>query len=368
MYIESIELKDFRNYESLSLKFNKGINVFYGKNAQGKTNLLEAVYMAGTSKSHRSSRDRETIRFGAEEAHIKINFSRRDIPQRIDMHIKKNKSKGIALNGVPIKRASELFGIINIIFFSPEDLSIIKNGPSERRRFTDMELCQLNRIYVHDLISYNSILNQRNKLLKDPDINNYYVMLDVYDEQLCEFGRHIIDTRESFIERLNETVRKKHALLTGDRERLEIFYEKNVSSDEFMSQLKRGRASDIRQHISLCGPHRDDIKFVINGTDIRHFGSQGQQRTAALSLKLAEIELVKEITKDSPVLLLDDVLSELDSDRQRFLLKGIMDVQTLISSTGTDEFINNNFHIDEIFYVDSGKVIRGENNVYRKEF
>ena len=231
-----------------------------------------------------------------------------------------------------------------------------------------MELCQLNRIYVHDLISYNSILNQRNKLLKDPDINNYSVMLDVYDEQLCEFGRHIIDTRESFIERLNETVRKKHALLTGDRERLEIFYEKNVSSDEFMSQLKRGRASDIRQHISLCGPHRDDIKFVINGTDIRHFGSQGQQRTAALSLKLAEIELVKEITKDSPVLLLDDVLSELDSDRQRFLLKGIMDVQTLISSTGTDEFINNNFHIDEIFYVDSGKVIRGEKNVYRKEF
>ncbi len=364
MYIDSIELKDFRNYEELKLKLNRGTNIFYGNNAQGKTNLLEAVYMGGTSKSHRSSGDRETIRFGKDEAHIKINFTRRDVPQRIDMHIKKNKSKGIALNGIPIKRASELFGIINIIFFSPEDLAIIKNGPSERRRFIDMELCQLNKIYVHDLISYNSILRQRNKLLKEYYDPKDSLMLDIYDEQLCDFGKRIIASRDKFIKRLNSIIREKHHMLTGGREELSIFYEKNTDEEAFESELKRSRASDIRQHTSLTGPHRDDIRFIINDIDIRHFGSQGQQRTAALSLKLSEIELVEELTNDTPVLLLDDVLSELDSERQKFLLNAIKNVQTLISSTGTDEFINNNFHMDEIFYVNSGKVIRGETNVY----
>ena len=364
MYIDSIELKDFRNYEELKLKLNRGTNIFYGNNAQGKTNLLEAVYMGGTSKSHRSSGDRETIRFGKDEAHIKINFTRHDVPQRIDMHIKKNKSKGIALNGIPIKRASELFGIINIIFFSPEDLAIIKNGPSERRRFIDMELCQLNKIYVHDLISYNSILRQRNKLLKEYYDPKDSLMLDIYDEQLCDFGKRIIASRDKFIKRLNSIIREKHHMLTGGREELSIFYEKNTDEEAFKSELKRSRASDIRQHTSLTGPHRDDIRFIINDIDIRHFGSQGQQRTAALSLKLSEIELVEELTNDTPVLLLDDVLSELDSERQKFLLNAIKNVQTLISSTGTDEFINNNFHMDEIFYANSGKVIRGETNVY----
>ena len=368
MYIESVELKDFRNYEELKLKLDRGINVFYGSNAQGKTNLLEAVYMGGTSKSYRCQRDRETIRFGADEAHIKLRFSKRGNPFRIDMHIKKSKAKGIALNGVPIRRASELFGVINLIIFSPEDLSIIKNGPSERRRFMDMELCQLNRIYVYDLISYNRILNQRNKLLKDYDEKRDSLMLDIYDEQLLKFGREIIKIRSGFTDRLKDIIERKHDLLTGNKEKLEIFYEKNTDELSFEEALKKGRASDIRQRMSLTGPHRDDISFYVNGTDIRRFGSQGQQRTAALSLKLSEIELVEDITGEKPVLLLDDVLSELDSDRQRFLLKALDDIQTLISGTGTEVFSDNDFHIDEIFYVRSGRITEGEKNGYREKF
>ena len=174
MYIESIELKDFRNYESLLLPLDKGVNILYGDNAQGKTNVLEALYVGCTSKSHRSVKDREMIRFSMEEAHIKLNLRKKDVPYRIDMHIKKNKSKGIALNGVPIRRASQLFGLANLVFFSPEDLSIIKNGPSERRRFMDMELCQLDRLYIHDLIAYNRVLMQRNKLLKELSFREDY--------------------------------------------------------------------------------------------------------------------------------------------------------------------------------------------------
>ena len=204
MIIESIELKDFRNYEELLLHLDKGINILYGDNAQGKTNVLEALYVGCTSKSHKSVKDRELIRFSMEEAHLKLNLLKRDVPYRIDMHIKKNKSKGIALNGVPIRRASQLFGIANVVFFSPEDLYIIKNGPSERRKFMDMELCQLDKLYVHHLISYNRVLSQRNKLLKElvPETEGM-TMLEIYDEQLEKYGVELIRIREGFIRKLN---------------------------------------------------------------------------------------------------------------------------------------------------------------------
>ena len=167
MIIESIELKNYRNYEELHLEFSSGTNIFYGNNAQGKTNVLEAVYVCATTRSHRSSKDREMIRFGEDESHIKMTVRKRDVPYRIDMHLKKNKAKGVAINGIPIRRASELFGIVNVVFFSPEDLNLIKNGPSERRKFIDLELCQLNKLYVHSLVLYNRVLMQRNRLLKE---------------------------------------------------------------------------------------------------------------------------------------------------------------------------------------------------------
>ena len=361
MIIESIELKDFRNYETLLLRFDAGTNIFYGDNAQGKTNVLEALYVGCTSKSHKAVKDRELIRFGKEEAHLRLNLLKKDIPYRIDMHMKKNRSKGIALNGVPIRRASQLFGIASVVFFSPEDLAIIKNGPSERRRFMDMELCQLDKLYVHQLISYNKVVNQRNKLLKEISFHEELAgVLDIYDEQLMKYGSALIRLREEFVKRLNEIIREIHGRITEDKEIIEITYEKNTSVEGFLQNLKKVRQQELKQKMSLVGPHRDDLCFQVNGVDIRHYGSQGQQRTAALSLKLSEIRLVEEITGDKPLLLLDDVLSELDRKRQNMLLSSIQNIQTMITCTGLDDLISNRFHIDKIFKVQNG-IVTGEN-------
>lgn len=361
MDIQSIELKDYRNYQFLDLKLNPGINIFYGNNAQGKTNLLEALYVGCTSKSHKASKDRELIRFGSDEAHIKLNLDKKDITYRIDIHIKKNRSKGIALNGIPLQRASQLFGIANIVIFSPEDLGIIKNGPSERRRFMDLELCQLNRIYTHDLIAYNKIINQKNKLLKDNiSSSSFSDILDVYNEQLLKYGTKIIEIRSDFVKKLGNVMQDIHGEISKFNEKLILSYECNTDIENFEKNLKKYRNQEIKQRVSLVGPHRDDLCFMINDTDIRHFGSQGQQRTAALSLKLSEISLIEQIINDKPVLLLDDVLSELDRTRQNTLLNSIKDIQTVITCTGLDDLVNHRFHMDKIFFVKDG-TITGEN-------
>lgn len=359
MIIESIELKNYRNYGDLHMEFDPGTNILYGDNAQGKTNILEAVYVCCTTKSHRGSKDREIISFHQDESHIKLQVRRDGVPYRIDMHLKKNRTKGIAINGVPIKKASELFGIANVVFFSPEDLNIIKNGPAERRRFIDLELCQLNKLYVHAIVQYNKILAQRNKLLKELAFRpEYEETLDVWDAQLAAYGRDVMKYRKEFIVQLNEIIREIHKKLSGDKEILELHYEPNTEIEEFEAELLKNRSQDKKQKTTLCGPHRDDISFFINDIDIRKFGSQGQQRTAALSLKLSEIELVKKIVRDYPILLLDDVLSELDSGRQNHLLSGINHIQTMITCTGLDDFVNHRFQIDKIFKVIEGTVIK----------
>ena len=358
MIIESIELKNYRNYEELHMELNEGTNILYGDNAQGKTNILEAVYVCCTSKSHKNAKDRDIIRFDQDESHIKMQIRKNDVPYRIAMHLKKNKPKGIAINGMPIRRASELFGIANVVCFSPEDLNIIKNGPSERRRFIDMELCQLNKLYVHSLVQYNKVLVQRNKLLKElafrPD---YGETLDVWDMQLVNYGKEVMEYRGDFVCRLNEMIHGIHARLSGQKEDLKICYEPDTAAAQFEEALKRSRTQDMKQKTTLCGPHRDDISFFVNGIDIRKFGSQGQQRTAALSLKLSELELVKQLIHDRPLLLLDDVLSELDAGRQNHLLNAINDIQTIITCTGLDDFVNNRFKIDKIFKVIDGAVV-----------
>ena len=340
------------------MELDKGTNILYGDNAQGKTNILEAIYVGCTTKSHRGAKDKEIIRFHEEESHIKLGIERDGVPCRIDMHLKKNKTKGIAVNGIPVHRASELFGVANVVFFSPEDLNIIKNGPSERRRFIDLELCQLNKLYVHSLIQYNKTLVQRNKLLKELAFHpEYETTLDVWDEQLVRYGRQVMEYRADFAGQLNGIIRDIHLRLSGEKENLQICYDPNILPEEFERTLRRNREQDIRQKTTLCGPHRDDISFIVNGIDIRRFGSQGQQRTAALSLKLSEIELVKMIVKDYPILLLDDVLSELDSSRQNQLLASIHHIQTVITCTGLDDFVNNRFPIDKIFKVSDGIVV-----------
>jgi len=358
MIIESIELKNYRNYEHLHMVFSPGTNILYGNNAQGKTNILEAIYVCCTTKSHRGSKDREMIQFHEDESHIKLSVRKNDVPYRIDMHLKKNKAKGIAINGLPIRKASDLFGIVNVVLFSPEDLNLIKNGPAERRKFIDLELCQLNKLYVHCLISYNRVLMQRNKLLKEimfhPD---YEETLEIWDMQLVQYGKELIRYRSEFISQLNDMIHDIHWKLSGGKEEVRVTYDPSSASDRLEEAIARNREQDLRQKTTVVGPHRDDIGFYMGDVDIRRFGSQGQQRTAALSLKLAEIELVKKLVRDYPILLLDDVLSELDGDRQTHLLSVIDHIQTLITCTGLEDFVNHRFKIDHLFHVSEGTVI-----------
>lgn len=368
MIITSLELQNYRNYSQLNIQFEEGINVLYGNNAQGKTNLLESVYLCGTTKSHRGSRDRDIIRFHKEEAHIRLFLVKKGIEHKIDVHLRKNKTKGVAIDGISIKKYNDLFGLIHIVFFSPEDLSIIKNGPGERRRFINMELCQLDKIYFYNLTRYSKILKQRNNLLKQisfkPELEE---TLDIWDEQLIQCGTEIIRRRSEFVRDIHKISNKIHFSLSGGKEKLQVIYEPDVTEKEFKQELSRKRLSDIRFMTTQAGPHRDDLRFMVNDIDIRRFGSQGQQRTASLSLKLSEIELVKRMIKDTPVLLLDDVLSELDQNRRNFLLDSIKNVQTIVTCTGLDEFIKGRMHVDSMYYVEHGSVERKEMEVEEDE-
>lgn len=358
MFVKSLKLCDFRNYTELDIKFSKGVNILYGDNAQGKTNILEAIYLGGTTKSHKGSKDREIIMMDKPEAHIRLLIDRDGFTHKIDMHLKRSKSKGIAIDGIPIKKSSELIGLVHMVFFSPEDLSIIKNGPGERRRFIDMELCQLDKLYLHNLTNYNKALNQRNHLLKQISLNdNLLDTLCIWDIKLVEFGKKIVESRKAFIDQLNTIIFDIHKRLSGNKEELFIKYVPNVIADSFEKKLEESRTKDIYTKNTGVGPHRDDIQFLIKGADLRKYGSQGQQRTSALSLKLAEIEMVKRVVGEKPVLLLDDVLSELDRNRQNYLLDSIKDIQTIVTCTGLEEFVNNRMVMDQVYEVINGTVL-----------
>lgn len=361
MVIKSLKLKNYRNYDLLHMKFDPDTNILYGDNAQGKTNILEALYLSGTTKSHRGTKDRDIIQFGHDESHIETVVEKRGVNFQIDMHLKKNSPKGIAIDKVPLKRASDLFGIVYFVFFSPEDLNIIKEGPSGRRRFIDLELSQLDKIYLSNLSNYNRVINQRNSLLKDIYGQKHLIeTLDIWDMQLVAYGEKIRKRRKEFIEEINKIISDIHFKLTGNKETISLLYEEAIGNLSLEDALKRNRERDIRMKSTTVGPHRDDICFTVgnraerNRIDIRKFGSQGQQRTAALSLKLSEIELVKQVIGDTPILLLDDVLSELDKHRQNYLLDSIHDIQTIITCTGLDEFVDHRFSINKIFHIKNG--------------
>lgn len=278
MYIQSLELKNYRNYDRLIIEFSSGTNILYGDNAQGKTNILEAVYLGATTKSHRGSKDKEIIRFGENESHIRIHLMKQDIGHQIDMHLKKSRTKGAAIDRIPIKRSSDLLGFVPVIFFSPEDLSIIKNGPSERRKFLDIELSQLEKMYLHQLSSYNRVMAQRNNLLKQLAYQRELLdTLDSWDLQLVKYGSEVIRYRQKFIEDLNEIIREIHKNLTGKKEKIVLKYDYSVNYDEFLTVLQRKREIDLKYASTGAGPHRDDIEFLVNGIDIRKFGSQGSR-------------------------------------------------------------------------------------------
>ena len=359
--VNSLKLKNFRNYDLLNVEFDGSTNIFYGNNAQGKTNILEAVYLSGTTKSHRGSKDRDMIRFGEDESHIETEVEKNGISYQIDMHLKKNSPKGIAINKMPIRKASELFGIVNLVFFSPEDLNIIKNGPAERRRFIDLELSQLDKVYLNNLSNYNRIVNQRNHLLKELSFGGKKDLsdtLEIWEMQMVQYGERLIARRQEFVAQINEIIAKIHQKLTGGKESLQIIYDPSTGDLPFEQALRRYRDRDLRMKSTTVGPHRDDIGFLTGDMDIRRYGSQGQQRTAALSLKLSEIELVRLATHDTPILLLDDVLSELDKHRQNYLLDSIHDIQTLITCTGVEDFVNHRFSINKVFHVQNGQVTK----------
>ena len=364
MIIRSVELSDFRNYETLSLNFDRGTNILYGDNAQGKTNILEAVFLSCTTKSHKGAKDREMIRFGKNEAHIRTCVEKNGMEMRVDMHLRASRAKGVAVDGVRMKKASDFLNRLSarLIFFSPEDLDVIKGAPSGRRRFMDMELCQADRVYMEALSRYQKALSERAAFLKEMKPGSDETLLDVYDGVLIENGKKIIAGRKQFAADITEIAGRTHRTLTGDRETLFLSYEASCGEADFEDVFRRFRKKDILTKQTNTGPHRDDLKLLIKrdndqeAQDVRRYGSQGQQRTVALTLKLSEIELVRSQGLTQPVLLLDDVLSELDEERQNRLLSAIGDIQTIITCTGLDGFVDGRLTINKILKVTNGTV------------
>ena len=362
MYIKNIELKDYRNYESLSLEFDEKLNIFLGRNAQGKTNLLEAIYITALGKSFRTNKDTELIRFDQEFAKVKIEKQKDEIDGSVEIIFNKNQKKYAKVDGQKIRRTSELLENVYIVIFSPEDLKIVKDEPEKRRKFIDRELCQIRPAYYENLSNYKKTLVQRNAYLKEFEIDKS--ALDIWDCQLARYGARIMKYRSEFIERISEFASNIHSGITGGKENLRIVYAPNVEEKEnvrtqedfFYEIIKKSQENDLRQRSTTRGPHKDDIEFFIDDINARSFGSQGQQRTAALSLKLAEIDIIKEVSGHTPILLLDDVMSELDLQRQEFLVKTLSGVQLFITTTEISDKLLAQLPKGNIYYIDSGKV------------
>lgn len=356
MYIRELSLQNFRNYNYLNLVLHPGINVFVGDNAQGKTNILESIYLCATARSHRTNQEKEVIQWDETEAHIKLIIQKKFIEDVIDFHMDK-RGKGVAINRIPIKKLGDLLGVLNVVMFSPEDLQMIKRSPGERRRFIDIELCQLDRMYYYGLQQYHKVLKQRNGLLKNfnntSDARN---VLEIWDMQIVEYGTNVINKRIKFIKKLEKIAQEIHFNISGDKEKLEIIYDPSVNVEEYGKKLSSNHDKDIFRRSTSIGPHRDDLIFLINKMDVRTYGSQGQQRTVVLSIKLAQLKMIQEILGEQPILLLDDVLSELDYHRQQFLFRHTQNIQTLITCTGIEESVWNMQNIGKLFNVNKGTI------------
>lgn len=350
MYIESVQLKNFRSYELKEVTFKEGLNIIVGQNASGKTNLLESIYCCGIGKSPRTNIYKEMIKWGKDIAYIKVILRKNKTVHTIEFSIDSQNKKRIAIDGIPLVKLGEIIGMLNIVFFSPDEMKLIKDGPQERRRFADISLSQQNKKYFYSLTKYNNVLSQRNKLLKENrDVKALPEMLYGWDVQLAEHGAYIIQKRYEFIDKIKDFAKKMHSELTNNLEELELEYESkveygdiNAMRDIFFERLRSDFDKDLNLLYTSFGAHRDDICIKINGIDVRKFGSQGQQRSVALSLKLAEIYLFEREVGEKPVLLLDDVLSELDPDRRRKLTELSSGLQTLITCTDFDMNIEHN--------------------------
>jgi DNA replication and repair protein RecF len=365
--VENIRLINFRNYKSLNIKLNQKINIFVGKNAQGKTNLLEAIYMCATGRSFRTNRDKEIINLNKNESYIGAKIKTNGIEKFIEVKMERNKPKRIRVNKVELKNFRDLYSGLNVVVFSPDDLRLVKEGPFERRNFLDTSISQIKPVYKHNINRYNKILFQRNNLLKSnrskPDIIN---LLEIFDIQLVKIGTEIIILRNQFINKLSDSVNEIHKKLTFEKEELNLSYISNIDFDgkdkaniekKFLEKLRKNVNKDLVTGTTEIGPHRDDIDIKINNTDARFFASQGQQRTIVLSIKLSEVEIIKFERGVYPVLLLDDVFSELDEERRGYLTKSINDMQTIITSTDIIDLGDLNQVDRTIFHIEEGKVL-----------
>jgi len=359
MYIKDIELKDYRNYKDIRVSFSDKVNIFLGNNAQGKTNLLESIYLNAMAKSFKTSKDKELIRFGQEFCKVRSTTSIDDEDHITEILITKDGKKGIKSNGVKIRKTSQMLERIYIIIFSPEDMKIVKDEPEKRRKFIDRELCLIKPGYYNDLSNYKKVLKQRNTYLKESKIESS--ILDIWDYELAKYGSKVIKRRKDFIEKINLISHEIHDKISGGKESLELKYEPNVYFEEnleenFYQLLLESRNDDIKNRTTSKGPHKDDMKIAADEIDLRKFGSQGQQRTAALSLKLSEIKLIEEETGDKPILLLDDVLSELDNDRQTYLINSLGGNQLFITTTDIAGKVAKSLPEGKVFKINSGNI------------
>lgn len=368
MYLEKLELKHFRNYEDVNVAFSPQVNVLIGKNAQGKTNLLESIYVLAMARSHRTSNDREMVTFKKDAALIRGKVHQRLGNTKLELLISR-KGKKAKVNHLEKARLSQYIGQLNVILFAPEDLALVKGAPSVRRRFIDMEFGQIDALYLHTLTEYRAVLRQRNKYLKELQTKKATdkVYLEILSEQLSESGSQIIFKRLEFLQELEKYADKLHNQITQGKEHLQFQYESTLKEyqgksvlelkQSLIEQYKTMMDKEIFQGTTLLGPHRDDVRFMLNDKNVQVYGSQGQQRTAALSVKLAEIDLMKEKTHEYPILLLDDVLSELDGARQTHLLKTIQNkVQTFLTTPGLSDVAQQLINKPKIFRIDNGKI------------
>jgi len=354
MWISEINLTNFRNYENKKIKLTPNVNLFYGENAQGKTNIIESIFLSSIGKSFRTNNDKELIQFNKENSFIEIFFQKSDRDGKIKIEI--NNKKNIYLNGIKLKKLSELLGNINVVIFTPDDINILKEGPQERRKFLDIMISQLRPNYMHILTLYKKTIEQRNNYLRQiKQENKNPELLEIWDEKLADYAEKIYLYRSEFIEKIKNKIKNIHSEITENKEEIKIEYLSECGNrQEYLEKLKERRTLDIIKGFTTKGIHRDDFVIYINDRQVNIYGSQGQHRTTILSLKLAELQVIYDEIGEYPILLLDDFMSELDEKRRKSFLENIKDIQVII--TCTEKFNAKNLKYTS-FNVVNGEII-----------
>ena len=351
MWIENLKINNFRNYKNLEIEFNKNINIFYGENAQGKTNIIEALFLFSIGKSFRTNKDNELIKFGEKNSNLEINFKKSDRDGNIKINLENKKN--IFLNKIKLKKLSSLLGNIHVVIFTPDDINILKGGPENRRKFLDIMISQLRPKYMHIYNSYLKVLEERNNYLKNIE-NQKQDLLDIWDERLAEYGYQVFEYRKEFINKIKNKIVNIHKKITNNKEEINIEYKSDCEDkNEFMNLLNSRKKLDIIKGFTTRGIHRDDFTIYINNLPVDIYGSQGQHRTAILSLKLAELQVIYDEIGENPILLLDDFMSELDENRRKSFLENIKDTQVIITCTDKFEIKNVDYNL---FNVVNGKI------------